>query len=334
MITHRVYALGRVLLKWQQSAKYAFGKFCLTEFLDLLRGGIGKGQTLNCDDCAAVVSTFSNLLGADLWQSSMGNDFQTNPVLLIGDSHWRRVGFSHHSVAWKGPCTENDELFDACLQVDGDGKPNLPPQRPKQPTNMQFHARGNNSYKSALFLKGSCNPIPEDPTDGRQRRQFGSGWLAEQTLEGSPDLDRLKTQYDRDLSPTSAGGAEIDVRSLAEQFEFPGLTSSRMEHFELDNVVHVFHKILEAPDSPVTRLIDLHLYESIGALSSSDVLLRVLSCFESGLSRSSDPAVGEIFLAPDADILVFKRERFVAVVRSVGRESLNIIPSLAQLLYM
>ena len=57
--------------------------FECTQFLDRLRGGPGLGGTVNCTDCAVIVSTFSNALGCDLWQSRMGSQqFEVNPIRL------------------------------------------------------------------------------------------------------------------------------------------------------------------------------------------------------------------------------------------------------------
>ncbi|MEQ1906563.1 MAG: hypothetical protein ABL888_20430, partial [Pirellulaceae bacterium] len=39
----------------------------LTLLLDRLRGGEGNGAYVNCEDCADIVTTLSNLLGCELW---------------------------------------------------------------------------------------------------------------------------------------------------------------------------------------------------------------------------------------------------------------------------
>ena len=92
---------------------------------------------VNCSDCATFTSTFSNVLGCDLWQSRMGppvGQFALNDMLAIGSNVWQTAcqgidgwsgSFSYHEVAWKGACLADDHIFDACLQVDGDADPTM-----------------------------------------------------------------------------------------------------------------------------------------------------------------------------------------------------------------
>ena len=120
---------------------YGWTNFNLTEIIERLNGGIGLGGLVNCTDSANTVSTFSNLIGCDLWQSRMGSSFRLNKVISIGYNNWAVPfgwGFSYHEVAWKDACTENDHVFDGCLKVDGSGDPTLPPRTLLLPTNMLF----------------------------------------------------------------------------------------------------------------------------------------------------------------------------------------------------
>jgi hypothetical protein len=88
-----------------------------------LGGGIGNGMYVNSTDCAAIVSTFANALGCDLWQSRMGYGFSTNPVLTIGSRIWQKPclwpGLTYHEVAWENECSEDDRVYDASMTLDG-----------------------------------------------------------------------------------------------------------------------------------------------------------------------------------------------------------------------
>jgi hypothetical protein len=149
---------------------YSLGQFNCTAFLDRLRGGVGNGHLVNCSDCATFTSTFANVLGCDLWQSQMFPDFDLNDILAIGSNTWfpgcpgwSIHGFSYHEVAWKGACTENDAVFDACLHVDGDPDPTTSPHTPLLPTNMRFGTPGSGDYRDRLATpatRASCNPQP------------------------------------------------------------------------------------------------------------------------------------------------------------------------------
>ena len=185
-VTRAVYDLGPTVIQYDclgpglnqlGSPHYTFFAptfdryFNCTEFLERLAGGEGNGVWVNCSDCAAIVGTFANILGCDLWQSRMrppagsgAPAFAVNPILAIGSPSWQSacgaLGFSMHEVAWKGDCTENDEVFDACLQVNGGADPTRPPQIPLLPTNMRFGNPGEGQYRDRLAA-------PDGPLPGR-----------------------------------------------------------------------------------------------------------------------------------------------------------------------
>ena len=158
---------------------WLLNSFECSRFIERLRGGLGNGNFLNCTDCATIVSTFSNILGCDLWQSRMFPDsilqpfFALNPLMAIGATVFGQTcgwpGFAFHEVAWKGACTSNEQVFDACVHVDAHLNPSLPPRIPLLPTNMRFGFVGEGQYRDRLAsLPGRvhCQPHPET----RQRR--------------------------------------------------------------------------------------------------------------------------------------------------------------------
>ncbi len=177
-VTDAVFGLGNGLLEYGcpigAVTIYAQPFFNCTAFLDRLRGGYGRGPYLNCSDCATIVSTFANALGCDLWQSRMqsfGQSFPVNPIRAIGNEIWQPpcgIGlFSYHEVAWTGGCTEDDNVFDACLQVDS--SPPFPPYTGVLPANMRFGGPGEGHYRdllAAAWGRGLCEPQPTT----RQRR--------------------------------------------------------------------------------------------------------------------------------------------------------------------
>ena len=59
-------------------------------------------------------------------------------------------GFSYHEVPWKGACTENENVFDGCLKLDGDADPTQPPHTPLLPTNMLFGDCAAMNYRKRL----------------------------------------------------------------------------------------------------------------------------------------------------------------------------------------
>jgi hypothetical protein len=130
---------------------------------------------VNCTDSANTVSTLANLLGCDLWQLRMQSSFQLNPMIAIGFTAWAipfSGSFSYHEVAWKGACTQSDNVFDGCLKVDGDANPTTAPHTPLLATNMLFGDCAALNYRARL-----CPPTPTGcarcipaPLTTRQRR--------------------------------------------------------------------------------------------------------------------------------------------------------------------
>lgn len=151
------------------------GVFDCSGFLERLRGGIGNGRYVNCSDCAAIVATFANVLGCDLWQSKMGGvlPFPLNPTRSIGSRVWQSVctvgALAIHEVAWKDRCLEDDDLYDACLELDGDADPTRAPHVPLLAANLPFGRLGVERYRNRLVAplgRGLCQPLPFT----RQRR--------------------------------------------------------------------------------------------------------------------------------------------------------------------
>jgi hypothetical protein len=177
LVTQAVYALGPAIVTYDcpggGSSHYSLGDFDCTSFVDRLRGGIGNGIYVNCSDCATIVASFANALGCDLWQSRMGWNFALNELLAIGSNVWQTAcgwgSFSYHEVAWEANCTANDDVFDACLRVDGDSDPTAPPRVPLLPQDLRFGNPGDLLYRDRLATpagRPNCNPQPAT----RQRR--------------------------------------------------------------------------------------------------------------------------------------------------------------------
>ena len=149
LLTRSVYDLGLSHFRYDGSSSfYSCPNFNCTQFLEVLRGGLGAGRLLNCSDCATAVSSFANLLGCDLRQVQLGPcSFTTNPIKLISHKREKREPFGGHEVAWKGNVTDEGRVFDACLQLDGDSKPDQPPFSPLLPTNIRFGSASARDYR-------------------------------------------------------------------------------------------------------------------------------------------------------------------------------------------
>lgn len=104
---------------------YTHATFLLARFLERELGTI-----VNCSDCASILSTYSNMIGAPLSYSIIGWSFSLHPIQGIGSTTFGspftsgRMGFTYHAV------TSSDAsatIHDATLAVDGDTTPAAAP---------------------------------------------------------------------------------------------------------------------------------------------------------------------------------------------------------------
>lgn len=335
-VTNSVYDLGKTLVKYFKGASYANAKFDCTKFLKLLGTGIGGNQTLNCDDCATVVSTFANILGCELNQSGMGLSFQTNPILPIGASgtDWKPTTFLYHSVAWKGDCLDDDYLFDGCFQVDGDGKPALEPHLSLQPAKVQFGDFRDEAYKFCLVNSQSfCVPIPKDGLYGRWRRQIGRGYLGDRRSTNQEFLGKLKQIYKFETwppPPQHENGAAPQGESanlFRSEIVFPNWRLYECERLQNEKFKNLYLVLFQRASLDVQELLAINLYECSDLNNPNEFLLQVLASVEQlTLTRLEGSSMGDVsFLDVGGMAVFFRNGRFVAVVRSAGRQSLSVI---------
>lgn len=122
-ITVALYNLGL-----QSPPRFVYGcksfadakSFQLAKFLQALEG---DGTSVDCADCATVVSTFANLLGCSSWQVVLntpnGIPFVTNPVRAIGCRDGAEFPFNQHETVWDVADELQGTVWDACLGIDG-----------------------------------------------------------------------------------------------------------------------------------------------------------------------------------------------------------------------
>ena len=166
LITEQLFSCGLFAYHTTNGASFyttASDFFECEEFLERLKGGEGYGGLLNCTDCATIVSTLANALGARLQQVQLMYMFKVNEILAIGTDAWQtpfKGGFSYHEIAWNGELGGGGEIFDACLSLDRET--GMPPSR------MVFDEASvseNLRYRNRLTVPGPdgfdiCEPEP------------------------------------------------------------------------------------------------------------------------------------------------------------------------------
>lgn len=104
---------------------YAAAGFKLARFL-----GRDFGPIVNCSDCASILSTYANMIGADLSYTIITSSFSLHPILGIGASAFGspfdsgRMAFTYHAVTSPDAAAT---IWDATLAVDGDADPATAP---------------------------------------------------------------------------------------------------------------------------------------------------------------------------------------------------------------
>lgn len=309
-ITRSMHQLGQEqMVKYGGSATYALtdsvgiDRFDCTAFLQLLKGHTGNGQRINCDDCATIVSTFSNILGCNLFQSDMGDEgfIFINPILLIGHPTVHRdLIFFRHAVAWELNCDAAAPMFDACLQVDTDGTPGDRKHNFSLPTDLGF-----DSYRSSLVADGKCDPQPAT----KKQRAFGSGLFGHSRMDETY-LNVLKRHYkfddwdNRSETWVPSGNAFADWNPHKER-RFENEAFSSLE------------ALLKLHNSS-SELVEITIYETKPPANPKDFLLQLLGSFEP-LYFERGHEIGELsFVAPEDASVLFKRNKFAVAVRSVG----------------
>jgi hypothetical protein len=332
-ITQRTYELGLRLVTDGGVASYAHSTFNCTDFLELLENGVGSAQTLNCDDTASIVSTFSNAVGCDLWQSGMGLGFDTNRIRLIGSTSFATTGFARHAVAWRDECKENDELFDAFFQVDVDGKPLSGPEAPFLPTDMRFGQQGEEQYKFCLVHENSiCLPRPALE---RKRRPLGSnGFLGDENTIDADLLDFIKKRYafeewqaEPNENPTS--DATVSLENICQQmvivrgWEFHSGRERKDPRFKL-----IIEALFQPSKQSRQTFFGLTLYQCAPTTNAREFLLQVLSGFQ--FLDLQTPSVGLFlgqvaFVKSDETAALFVRDKIVTLLRNAGRERVPVL---------
>ena len=149
-----------------------FGSFSynLTGYLNALNNP--ADFVMNCRDCANAVTTFSNLLGTDLYEGKFST-LNTRPFLtLSGDPSnpfdWVSWNWSWHEIAWMGPTLdENGLVYDGCLQLDVDDDYTDDIHLAQLPVKMRFGTTGDGTnYRYRLIETGTGTPNP--PAQQRQ----------------------------------------------------------------------------------------------------------------------------------------------------------------------
>ena len=89
------------------------------------------GSTINCSDCASILLTYANMLGAELNYTIVLQNFDLNYILAIGESEFTHCPFGAWGCSFSYHVVNTDDgggsVWDLTLALDGDGDPSHSP---------------------------------------------------------------------------------------------------------------------------------------------------------------------------------------------------------------
>lgn len=363
-LTRWVYSLGGSKLKYNDQG---FGSSCFiiggmdafkcTDFLQALANGHGSRETVNCIDCATILSSFANILGCNLSQSQIGFEFQTNLVQKIGASYYAAQPFRFHEVAWKFPNGGNPTVFDCCLQIDGDRNLNDDNFSPILGINFPMGDPKGTAYHGRLIKPTSRGRRCKEWPSTRKRRQIENGGILRR-IEVEP-TQRLLLEEEYEFSTWAGVEPKPDCEprhgdlvvaparsSTSDQSLFLKNYSFRKDETSPVGWVPSDVKSYKAEPDPVrvTEVVWLSegcsgaalrvlTYECLSVASARSFLLGLLAEFHlPGIKRRREFVVGDkqvtigdvAFSGLDELVLLFARANNVIFIQNVGQTSVSV----------
>lgn len=270
--------------------------FDCSDFLLLLNGGPNlQGSEINCDDCSAIVTSFSNILGCRLSEGAMGGvSFDLKPHLRIGLNHVYESNFGNHSVGWLGECTEIDPVFDACVQLDLDDDPTT--QIFTVPTNIKFI-----DYRPRLTTEEDrCKALGKLPV----------------LRLGLPPIRKIP-KGDALLSDSQISSATT-ILSQVEKFSHLRLIDFR---FSESTAARYLLQFFLRQQNDLDVSFGTKMYES-ASIENEALVQSVLNRFNQPPQKLPGAPFGtEAYASVDRSVILFVRDVFVLVIRNTGKKS-------------
>jgi hypothetical protein len=293
-------------------------------FLDILAGRSDNiGGFVNCDDCAAIVASFANLLGGDTPVSLMfppkDPEFPLKRHLRIGTDIWQRGFFIYHAAAWEGRL--QDEVCDAYLQLDGSDDESGNPV-PLLAANIPF--AGPKNYRFRLVATGhesQCQPL----NGSTVRRRIGVKKDEAMREMSNPRLEMVKRRYDYEKWKQKAEGGFVHVKDLfGEKLLAWRVKSTRTIPRAIPGTI--LQSFWESGGSSES-ILRIDAYESHSADAVDDTLLQLLSQFQlPGMQYHDEAGFGDVVFSSGTNLVIlFSRANLVFLMRNVGNLPVEIL---------
>lgn len=271
-------------------------KFDCQKFLNLLNAGPAPIDPLvNCDDCAAMVCTFANVLGCSFPESEINypghSEFSLRRHQKIGLGWTNFDQFDYHVVAWAGE--DHDPVSDACLKLDDSDRNSCDPI-PMIASNLPFAGKG--GYRERLVLPGENCQLKQQFS---RRVGLALPERAEEKRQASSLIDAFSRL------PAIGGWTRMYLRYVP------------------DDSVETFWEMADGPSKFVMRL-DIQV--STTKEHTDAKLMHKLSRFElPGVKLKTDTGFGEtVFANQSGFVILFSRNKLVCLLRNLGIKSVSL----------
>ncbi|MGH9874440.1 MAG: hypothetical protein ACRD9S_18450 [Pyrinomonadaceae bacterium] len=305
-ITKKINELGPVFITYDVENgggphftpdKPPLNRFDCQKFLDLLASPDNvQDHYVNCEDCAAMVCTFANVLGCSFPQSiiksSVAAQFSLRRHRKIGRGWDEFDQFDYHAIAWAG--ADQDEVSDACLTLDAsDGGPK-DPIIPLLASNIPF--AGEHGYRDRLVVKGDdCRFLL------LLFRQIGGLRVMPSEPDNLEIVRRTLSLLDalRRLSATNKW-TQLDARYVP------------------DGMIELYWDLGGEPDNQ--RVLRLDIQVSTTTEAADENLIHQLGRFElPTVKPKENPGFGErVFASESGFVILFLQKGMVCLLRNVG----------------
>ncbi|MFL6285038.1 MAG: hypothetical protein ACJ74Q_17995 [Pyrinomonadaceae bacterium] len=333
MITRSVNDLGQGVVHYCGSEHYTDNNnFDCTSFLQLLRGECGGGEFVNCDDCAAIVSTFANALGCDLRQLSLSSEvnfsFDLKPVIKIGIPDWDfETSFTHHTVASEGGCDVDQEVFDACLKLDGDDDPCT--LTALLPTNLRFGRVGERTYRFRLVLNEEQGRSVLPETQNCKLRRIGAMTNISPRNEGALNFVKEFFEFDS-WSPYLTPPRTLFVSDFfLADYLLPGLRLVQVRESE-PGARERYSQSLWAMAEGESPFLRIDVYERASAADALEGVMAILTTFqELDMTQQEEaPELGDVAFANACfTSILFATGNLVFFLRNACRGKVSLRPA-------
>jgi hypothetical protein len=209
--------------------------------------------------------------------------------------------FAHHTAGWKGGCTETEEVFDACVQLDSGSDSRVAPKW-FVPTNIIFGQVEDHVYRFHL----ATDPAECQPDRVPRRRRIGRP-------NSSNDPDSIKK-----FSELSATNPFIAAYLFGKEC----LLTWRLIGFGFigtDDALYLSQSFWSHESGPDAS-IGIDAYECASIEQAREMMNTILSTFQlTEIVNQKHADFGNVvFAVPSNFAIVFVRNRFVFRFRNTG----------------